>query len=122
MADDVAGKAKLVVWIFDRLGICALVLVAMIVMLGRQSDAQRLLERNQARLVESNAHFDAVLLPQVRLLRAICRGMARAQNWPHDVARECDIEVPPAMGPELAPDRAPSVLPDFLVQRTVIGG
>lgn len=93
MASELERKARVAVWFVDRLGFCALAVVLLFVLLSRLSVAQESIYDLQG----GQHHFDLILAPQTILLRAMCRGMARDQGWPLEIARECDVAVPPPM-------------------------
>lgn len=93
MASELERKAWVAVWFVDRLGFCALAVVLLFVLLSRLSVAQESIDDLQG----GQHHFDLILAPQTVLLRAMCRGMAREQAWPIEIARECDVAVPAPM-------------------------
>lgn len=96
MGEEVEKRARLLVWIVERLGFCALSVLLLWVLLGRVDTLQHTAETIRA----GQRHLDSVMAPQVAILRTICRGQARSNNWPLELARDCDIATPAPMPPD----------------------
>lgn len=105
-------RVWLAVRVFERLGLCALTLLLVWMLWLRHTALARYTERHHARMIAGQQHFDAVLTPQASLLRTICRGMARAQAWPLEIARECDVATPAPLEPDALPGMPDMILGD----------
>lgn len=108
MAGDANGnglerRAKLLVWVWERLGLCAIVLVLCGMILYSLSSLRTFTEHHHNRSETRGEHEDDRGIAEVRLLRAICRAIARQGSTP---ATECDVEIPGSL-PQDRPPRPP---------------
>lgn len=112
-------QGRFIVHVVERLGVCTLTLWLVWQGLQQLGHLAGFVQGHHARVVEGQAHLDETLTPQAVLLRTICRGMARAEAWPEQYARECDVSIPSPM----TPDRLKAI-PDLVVGESerAIGG